>query len=177
MLKFDVKAMVDDLNKVYLYEIEVLTDWLWAQVQAKAPPEVRRDMIGKEIKIIGNQVIGTVWAGGIGALTTEWGSGSLADESNPAWETYTQSKYYNPSRFSYGHPISGRPKGSYINLDNEIKYSSGRMEGLNLERWLPPREPQHWLREIVQLSRPYVVERLLNVVQTFPFYKYITDGR
>ena len=134
-------------------------------------------MIEKEIWAVGSQVMGTVSAGGIGALTTEWGSGSLADESNPMWGEYTQSGYYNPSRYPYGHPITGRPGGSYVNLDNETKVSTGKMEGLNLERFLPPQEPLHWMQEIVELSRPYILERLVQMVQNFNFAAFIYGDR
>ncbi len=177
-LRIDSQAMAKGLEIMLLAECEILTDWLWSQVQSKAPPEVRRDMIHKEVMVIAGQVVGIVSASGIGALTTEWGSGSLADETNPAWDEYTQSRYYNPVRFPYGHPITGRPKGDYVNLDGETKTSSGAMEGLNLERFLKPIEPQHWMREIVALSRPYVIERLRQAIKMFPFHKYIrSDGR
>ena len=166
------------LHEAIFLECEALTDWLWTQVQSKAPPEVRRDMMGKEVLKVGGQVIGRVLAGGMMALVTEWGSGSLADESNPAWDEYVESKYYNPARYPYGHPITGRPAGEYINLDDETKVSTGKAEGLNLEQWLPPEEPQHWMREIVSLSRVTILERLLACVQAFPMHKFIySDGR
>lgn len=178
MLVFDIEGMKIGLMEALYIECETLTDWLWSQVQGKAPPQVDRSMIHKEIVMVAGNVMGTVSAGGIGALTTEWGSGSLADESNPAWNEYVESKYYNPSRYPYGHPITGRPAGEYINLDGEVKVSSGAMEGLNLERFLRPLEPQHWMREITVLSRPYIYKRLVQMVQTFPFRKYIhSDGK
>lgn len=178
MLKIDSQAMEQALKTALLVECETLTDWLWQQVQSVAPPEVRRDMIHKEVVIIAGQVVGTVSVGGMQALITEWGSGSLADESNPAWDEYTQSQYYNPSRYPYGHPITGRPPGTYTDLDGIERDSSGLAEGLNLERWLPPQEPQHWMRGLVERSRPYVLERLVQMIQAFPFHKYISsDGR
>lgn len=173
MLKIDSQAMYKGLQTALLVECETLTDWLWTQVQSKAPPQVDRSMIHKEVVIVAGNVMGTVSAGGIGALTTEWGSGSLADESNPAWNEYTGSGYYNPSRFPYGHPITGRPAGDYTNLDNERMTSTGKMEGLNLEGFLPPQEPLHWMHEIVELSRPYILERLVEMIQVFPFHNYI----
>jgi len=118
-------------------------------------------------------VTGTFFSGGMQALITEWGSGSLADESNPAWDEYVNSQYYNPARFPYGHPISGRPEGTYTTLDNILAYSTGNAEGLNLERVLRPQEPQHWLQGIVERSRPYILERIIQMIQAFPFYQYI----
>lgn len=178
MLRIYKDALMFDLTVAYIREIERLTDWIWTQVNSKAPKEVDRNRVNLEVKTIGNFIIGEVSAAGIGALTTEWGSGSLADESNPMWDEYMHSAYWNNSRFPYGHPISGRPAGEYLNLDNEMVKSSGKMEGLNLEGFLPPTEPQHWMREIVELSRPTILERLFQVVMLFPFQNYIyNDGR
>lgn len=177
MLKFDTQALIQGLNVAITKEINVLTDWLWSQVQSKAPPQVDRAQVHKQVSVVAGMIVGEVSAAGIGALTTEWGSGSLADEGNPAWDEYTQSRYYNPARFPYGHPITGRPAGDYVNLDGKVVHSSGAAAGLNLEAWLPPREPQHWMQEIVALSQPYIIERLVATIQAFPFHTYISDGR
>lgn len=178
MLKIDSEAMAKGLQLALLAECETLTDWLWSQVQSKAPPEVRRDMIHKEVKAMAGYVMGTVSAGGMMALVTEWGSGSLADASNPAWDEYTRSKYWNPARDPGKHTIRGRPEGEYVDLDGQTHYSTGKWEGRNLEWKYPPIEPQHWMREIVTLSRPYILERLRQLVKTFPYHKYIhSDGR
>ena len=170
--------MAKGLQTMLLAECEALTDWLWAQVQDKAPPEVNRDMIHREVTVVAGQVVGIVSAGGIGALTTEWGSGSKADTSNPAWNEYTHSEYWNPARDPSRHTIRGRPEGEYVDLDGETHYSSGKWEGRNLEWKYPPIEPQHWMREIVTLSRPYIYKRLALVAKTFPYHRYIhSDGR
>lgn len=177
MLKINSKALVEDLTLAIMAECDTLTDWLWTQVSSKAPPQVRRDMIGKEVTVIAGKVVGRVWAGGMGALTTEWGSGSLADTSNPAWDDYVNSKYWNPARDPARHTIRGRPAGEYVDLEGETKVSSGRWEGRNLEWKYPPEQPQHWLRELVALSEPYVIKRIIEVVTTFPMHQFIHDGR
>ena len=178
MLNFDIEGMKLGLMEAVYKECAELTHWLWTQVESMAPPEVHRDMIEQEVLLVGGYVVGAVSAGGIGALTTEWGSGSLADESNPAWAEYVESQYWNDSRLPNGHPITGRPEGDYVNLDGETMVSTGAMDGLNLESFLRPMEPQHWMRGIVELSRPYVLERLVQLVQMFPFHRYIySDGR
>lgn len=178
MLTIDSEGMKAGLQVALLAECEALTDWLWTQVQGKAPPEVDRGRIHKEVATVAGQVIGTVFAGGMMALVTEWGSGSLADESNPAWDEYTRSKYWNPARDPARHTIRGRPAGEYVNLDDEARHSSGKKAGINLEWKFPPHEPEHWMREIVALSRPYILERLTDMVRVFPFHKYIhSDGR
>ena len=107
------------------------------------------------------------------ALMTEWGSGSLADTSNPAWDEYTRSEYWNPARDPGRHTIRGRPAGEYTDLDNQQRVSSGGREGINLEWKYPPVPAQHWLQGIVELSRPYILERLIEMIQVFPFHNYI----
>ena len=173
MLRIDSQRIIEDLTLAYTAEIEVLTDWLWSQVQSKAPPQVDRSRINKEVKVIAGKIISEVSAGGLQALITEWGSGSLADTSNPAWDEYTHSEYWNPARDPGRHTIRGRPAGEYKDLDGETHYSSGRWEGRNLEWKYPPQEPLHWMQEITDLSKPYIMERLVHVVQGFPFHKYI----
>lgn len=178
MLKIDSEGMEKALMAALYAECEILTDWLWGQVQMKAPPEARRDMMQKEVFVLGGYVYGRVSAGGIGALTTEWGSGSLADTSNPAWNEYVNSRYWNPLRDPGKHTIRGRPEGEYVDLDNETRYSTGKKAGINLEWKYPPESPQHWMREIVALSRPQILERLADTVRLFPFRKFIySDGR
>lgn len=178
MLRIDAEGMKKGLMLAVYAECEASTDWLWAQVQSKAPPEVNRAMIGKDVVMMGGHVVGKVWAGGIGALTTEWGSGSLADTSNPAWDEYVRSKYWNPARDPGKHTIRGRPEGQYVDLDNVQRHSTGAKVGINLEWKYPPIEPEHWMREIVILSRPYILKRLALVAKTFPYHRYIhSDGR
>jgi hypothetical protein len=177
MITIDAEAMQKGLFDMLLAECITLTDWIWDQVNQLAPPEVRRDMIEKEVIKMGGQVVGTVAAGGMMALVTEWGSGSLADESNPAWDDYVNSVYWNDARNPYSHPITGREAGSYVNLDGETKVSTGNMSHLNLESFLQPIPPQHWMQGIVERSRPTILERLAQAVQMFPFHKYIHDGR
>ena len=176
-IKIDAEAMNQGLMEALYEECAILTNWVWEQSHSLAPPQVDRARMHKEVVKVGGVVIGRFYARGIQALITEWGSGSLADESNPAWDAYVNSKYWNESR-QPGHPITGRPEGDYVNLDNVISYSSGKAENLNLERHLRPQEPQHWLEGIMIASRPYIYKRLAQMVRMFPFYRYIhSDGR
>ena len=178
MLKIDSEAMYKGLQTALLVECETLTNWIWAQVQGQAPAEVDRDVIFQEVVVMGSYVCGTVEAHGMQALITEWGSGSLADTSNPAWDEYTRSGYWNPARDPGRHTIRGRPAGEYTDLDNQQRVSSGGRAGINLEWKYLPIPAQHWLEGIVERSRPYVLERLVQMVQAFPFHNYIySDGR
>lgn len=72
--------------------------------------------------------------GGAFAVLDSWGSGSLMDTSNDALNDYLSSDLYNPARPKRpGAPITGRPEGDYTDIFGEPAYSSGAMEGLNLE--------------------------------------------
>lgn len=72
--------------------------------------------------------------GGAFAVLDSWGSGSLMDTSNPALNDYLSSEYYNPARSkTAAAPITGRPEGYYTDIFGEQQYSSGKMEGVNLE--------------------------------------------
>lgn len=177
MLTMDVDALAKAIKATILAETEELTDWIWTQVESEAPAEVDRAMMGREVLFIGNQIVGQVWAGGMQALITEWGSGSKADTSNPAWGDYIRSEYWNPLRDPGKHTIRGRAEGEYKDLDNQTRHSSGGMAGRNLEWKFPPMEPQHWMRQIMTLSLPTIIERYTQCIQQFPMHLYIYDGR
>jgi len=176
MFRIDSQAMYKGLQTALLVECETLTNWLWAQVQAQAPPEVDRDVIFKEVVIMGGQVCGTVESHGMQALITEWGSGSLADTSNPVWDEYTRSEYWNPYRDPGKHTIRTREAGPYVNLDNKEVESHAKRPGINVEWKYPPVPAQHWLQGIVELSRPYILERLVQMIVAFPMWDYMIGG-
>ncbi len=175
-IRIDSEGMNKGLRLALLEECETLTNWLWMQAQGET--EIDRSQVYQEVTAMGDEVMGIISAGGMMSLIKEWGSGSLADTSNPAWEGYTHSEYWNPLRDPAKHTIRGRSEGEYKDLDNETHYSSGRYAGRNLEWKYPPHEPEHWMRKIVALSRPYIMHRLTDMVQMFPYHKYIrSDGR
>ncbi len=72
-----------------------------------------------------------VW--GQAAWIIEHGKGSLMDSErdNTYLQEYMGSNLWNPSRD--GKSITGRPKGVYQDIDGKEHYSSGLMEGRNLE--------------------------------------------
>lgn len=73
--------------------------------------------------------------GGAFAVLDSWGSGSLMATDNPALQDYMNSDLWNPARpKTPGAPITGRPQGEYTDVFGESAYSSGAMEGLNLEQ-------------------------------------------
>lgn len=69
------------------------------------------------------------------AWILEYGKGEeMADESeNPFLAEYLNSSYYNSARNTQGKKILGRPKGNYLDLDDNVHYSNGHLEGIPLE--------------------------------------------
>lgn len=94
--------------------------------------DVRVEKLTDDDKLyLARQVIG-----GPFAVMDSFGTGSLADVSNPAWNDYIDSVMYNPERAKVpGAPITGRPEGEYTNIFGEQAYSSGRLAGVNLEKF------------------------------------------
>lgn len=68
------------------------------------------------------------------AIIDSFGRGSLADDTY--WLEYMGSPYWNPARF--GKTIQGRPEGEYTDMWGVDRYSSGSMDGVNIEHFLKP---------------------------------------
>lgn len=93
-------------------------------------------------KIVTPLVIATIEASGGKAWVSEYGRGSLMDDSgkNPYLNEYLRSPQFNQWRLhSSRMPIMGRSAGEYIDLDGGTHVSSGKMQGLDLERDGDPR--------------------------------------
>lgn len=178
-LKFSKAQFLNDLIRAFAEEVAAMTNLLYQEATSLAPKEVDRSKIEKWLIAEANQIVGKVTAGGTGALTTEWGSGTKMDLSNPALAEYQHSIYWNEARppigaDGTGAPIVGRPEGAYLTLDDEIKYSTGAMQGRVLE-WIPGLEPipaQHWLRNLIELNRVRVMRQFVGVLEQFEAHKY-----
>lgn len=117
--------------------IDRLADEYHAEVRAgmrtdSGKGDVRMEKLTNDEKLyIARQIIG-----GPFAVMDSFGTGSLADVSNPAWNDYIDSVMYNPERpKTPGAPITGRPEGEYTNIFGETAYSTGRLAGANLEKF------------------------------------------
>lgn len=65
-------------------------------------------------------------------LADSYGTGSLMNiKDNPDYQDYRKSEFWNKARKST--KIVGRPEGEYTDIFGRQKYSSGYMEGVDLE--------------------------------------------
>lgn len=181
-IKFDAASFLAKFKQAYAEEIADITNWLEQQAMSMAPVEVDRLKIQSEVVEIGNELLGKVSAGGMGALITEWGSGSEMDLSNEGLYDYIGGPYWNPARPDT--TIVGRPEGAYVDLDGEVHYSHGRWEGKDLEKGIykrngelifkaEPHGAEHWLRNLIELSKPTVIQRLVAVMERFEIHKFL----
>lgn len=73
------------------------------------------------------------------AIIDSYGTGSKMDIEDEFWTEYKNSSLFNPSRS--GKAIVGRPKGRYTNIFGKEQTSSGKMDGMNVERYAKPIAP------------------------------------
>ena len=122
----------------------------------------------------------TIIASGQKAWILEYGKGSYMDLDNPFLSQYESNPNYNPDR--KGHDITGRPAGTYYDLDGEPHESSGYNRGKSLEGLakvagldlFAPSYPQNIIQEaikeeiklirieIIEICMLYSVEQITN---------------
>jgi hypothetical protein len=113
------------------------------------------------------------------AYIAEFGSGSLMDKNNPYLEKYLQSPEFNQWRLhSSRMPIMGRSAGEYQDLDGRTEVSTGKMQGLDLERdgkpqW-QPHEPMHNMEQEIDAALPEIMESITQAI-TDEFYLITID--
>jgi hypothetical protein len=131
--------------------------------------------IHSDIKpFIGNLVIAEINATGMGAWISEFGRGSNMEDAqdNPYLNEYLRGDNFNQWRLHSSRiPIMGRSEGEYKDLDGKTQYSSGKMQGMDLERDGDPRfkplMPQHIIREEVTQAIPELIESIQEAVRDF----------
>jgi len=101
-------------------------------------PRAREELTAGELEVLSGRMAITV-IGGPWVAMDEYGTGSLMDADNPAYEDYVNSFLFNPLRRRreyglQGYPKVGRPKGSYVDIFGRTMHSSGKFAGLDLER-------------------------------------------
>lgn len=117
-------------------------------------------------KIVGSMVVASIEASGQKAWIAEWGSGSLMDKGNPDLASYKAHGNYNPLRKADGS-ITGRPMGSYYDLDGYKHESSGRSAGKDLERKpvYTIMYPAHVIQHEVTAELPEIIVHLQQVIE------------
>ncbi len=83
------------------------------------------------------------------SIMESYGTGSKLDTNNPFLDDYAnKSGLWNPAR--NGNAIVGRPEGYYYDIYGEKQYSSGKLEGVNLEKLstspVKAREAKHYIQ-------------------------------
>jgi len=130
--------------------------------------------------IIGNFVTATLDASGQKAWITEFGSGSKMDRESPYITAYLESEHFNQWRLhSSRMPIMGRSEGEYLDLDGNVQYSSGRMQGLDLERdgkaRFQPFSPIHLIQRAIKLETPAIIIHIKTAVAEYMVQKLTMD--
>lgn len=146
-LKFNTDLLFQDYYAVMSACLDKLLDRYYREVESALRTDagknaLRKERLNEDEKLmLWGRVIGGAWA-----VMDSYGTGSLADTSNPALGSYMSGDTWNPERpRTPGAPITGRPAGEYTNIFGEQATSSGRLAGANLERFpgspIKPRSP------------------------------------
>lgn len=125
-----VLSIVRNYNSVA--ESRVLQEW-----SRYSEPEGDSE-IHSSAKELTSSVSALIWAYGQKAWILEYGSGSemvTSTKENPFLAEYMRSEGFNKERFKNALAITGREQGYYTDLDGVTHYSTGTMQGKNLEQW------------------------------------------
>lgn len=128
--------------------------------------------IGSDFPVImGNIVTATINAHGAKAWVSEFGRGSqMASASeNPYLNEYLRGDNFNQWRLHSSRvPIMGRSEGEYKDLDGNTQYSTGKMQGLDLERdgdaRFQPMLPQRIIKEEFEREYPDIILAIQSAV-------------
>ena len=107
---------------------------------------------------IGGMITQDLIAEGNKVWVLEYGRGSEADTdpaSNPFIDEYINSKDFNKWRLANGFAITGRERGEYFDLDNNLRKSTGSAVGINLEQW-------HSTKEYYPIPPFRIIDKILN---------------
>lgn len=184
MLKFDKKGLANDLLDKLKPQIEYACIAWKTEVLSK----LKHNLMGTddnarvdyEIKKESDMIIAYLKANTY-VLADSYGTGSLMLKDNPGYAAYKNSGKWNKSRI--GNAISGRPEGEYVDLFGRKKYSSGYMEGHNIEGWemrtgfkIEPIAPSYAIQMAEQwLYNTYLPNAYKLAVREVSFGKYLKE--
>lgn len=132
MLKFDKKGLANELLKNLEKELQwVLQAWENEVIKYMRFAEFQKNAdVDFELKKETNKIIAYLKANTY-VLADSYGTGSLMLTDNPGYQAYRNSNRWNPSRVN--NFITGRPEGEYTDVFGRKRYSSGYLEGINIE--------------------------------------------
>lgn len=180
MIKFDTPKMLIDLKKSLILTLTQLQHEVLSDAENRMlTPEGRADITTGEIKEVAG-IISAIIIEGPWAVLDEFGKGSTMDTQNKFLDQYRNSPFWNPARSDLA--IRGRPAGSYKNIFGETKISSGRMAGLDLERYADatgnpdymPRPPSHALQTAMRwMANGRFQKAIASTLEVFPWGRYL----
>ena len=135
MLRFDKQGLANEILMRLEVELQsALTAWKNEVIGFMNYNEFKKNAnLDYEIQKEGQKIIAYLKANTY-VLADSYGTGSLMLLDNPGYQEYRNSDRWNPARKS--NAIAGRPEGAYTDvLSGKQKWSSGYMEGHNIEGW------------------------------------------
>ncbi|HHY99882.1 MAG TPA: hypothetical protein GYA03_02185, partial [Tissierellia bacterium] len=177
-IKFDSQGCILALKQELMFSMKQLqTELLNEAKQRMNTPEGRESLTDGDITDIAN-VISVSIVGGAWAAMDEWGTGSLMDTSNPAFQDYRNSPLWNPARPDT--KIRTRPAGPYTNIFGETREGRGK-GGYDLEASgkVTPTPPSYAIQNAVRWMKNGRMQRLIKeTIAMFNFGRFIiTDKR
>lgn len=180
MIKFNNTQAIIDLHKNLTVALLQLREELITEAKQGMSSEGAADLNDGEIKNIAGLI--TVYiVGGPWAIISEFGTGSLMDESNPFLDEYRNSPAWNPAR--HDNKIRGRPAGSQQTMFGTREFT-GAAPGVDLEKLAKagvidskylPQPPSKALRTAAAwMSVGRFQKVIAGVLATFPWGNYLT---
>ena len=162
------------ISEVLLEQAQKICNRVRSEWESSMRPGIsgNKEISVGNLMVIKGAVIVEIISTGMAAWIMEMGKGSLMEKSvadNPYLQDYLSSDEVNPWRFhSSRMPIMGRSEGEYKDLDGGTHSSSGRMQGLDLERDGEPEYqpvlPMHIIRTEVKQSLPIIAAELSSAL-------------
>ena len=126
-------GIVNEFTNLFIKNLSLASQALKSDIDSKKSPALSGISQTPEVYIELNKEIDKVKIdirSNIAFILDNYGTGSLMSLDNPGLAKYKSSNLWNPDR--KGHFITGRKKGTYVNIVGK-RTSSGRFRGKSLE--------------------------------------------
>lgn len=185
-LRLDINGLTNEI----LSKLETELRWAFeaweTEVKSKMqyPDFVDNAEVEAELKKESNKIIVFLKANTY-AIADSYGTGSLMLNNIPGFQEYRNSDRWNPART--GKAIVGRPEGKYTDAFGRERYSSGYLEGINIEGQelragsgytltVEPVSPSYALQDAEKfLYNTYLNRAYKNAIQNVNFSKYLIE--